>query len=65
LRFCSQHKECAYELCGVRKERARRADQSDKKLKRNLKVTEYLRGGETAQKEHRETKLLRTLSKLF
>jgi hypothetical protein len=36
--------ECATELCGVRKERARRAHQSDHKLKRNLKVTECLRG---------------------
>jgi hypothetical protein len=62
-RFCSQRKECASELCGVRKERARRAHQSDHKLKRNLKVTEYLRGG-TVRKKHRETKLLRTLSKL-
>jgi hypothetical protein len=28
-RFCSQRKECASRLCGVRKERARRVHQSD------------------------------------
>jgi hypothetical protein len=39
--FCSQRKECASELYGVRKERVRRAHQSDHKLKRNLRVTEY------------------------
>jgi hypothetical protein len=30
------------------------------KLKRNLKVTEYLRGG-TMQRRHKETELLNTL----
>jgi hypothetical protein len=44
-----------------RKERARRAHQSDYKLKRNLKVIEYLRG-DTMHKKHREAELLRTLS---
>jgi hypothetical protein len=62
-RFSSQRKEYASELCGVRKERARRVHQSDHKLKRNLKVTKYLRGG-IVRRKHKETKLLRTLSKL-
>jgi hypothetical protein len=53
-KFCSQRKECTSELCGVRKEHARRAHQSDKNSRRNLKVTEYLRGGICAGKAQRD-----------
>jgi hypothetical protein len=54
LKFCSQCKECTSELYGVRKERARRAHQSDKDSRRNLKVTEYLRGGICVEKAQRD-----------
>jgi hypothetical protein len=60
LKFCSQGKECASELCGVKKERAKRAHQNDKNSRRNLKAIEYLRG-ETVQKKHREAESLRNL----
>jgi hypothetical protein len=47
--FVSQGKECTSKLYGVRKERARRAHQRDHKLKRNLKVTKYLKVGDYAK----------------
>jgi hypothetical protein len=39
---------------GVRKECARRAHQSDKNSRKNLKVIEYLRGGICAEKAQRD-----------
>jgi hypothetical protein len=59
-RFCSQRKECASELCGVRKERARRTHQSDKNSRETSRLLNTLEEG-TVQRRHRETELLNTL----
>jgi hypothetical protein len=60
LKLCSQRKECASELFSSQREHARRAHQNIHNLKRSLKVTEHL-GGETVQRRHKETKLLKIL----
>ena len=43
-RLCSQHKECASQICGVRKERARRAHQSDNNSGETYRLLNTLEG---------------------
>jgi hypothetical protein len=59
-KFCSQRKECASELYGVRKNVPGGRTRVITNSKRSLKVVEHL-GGKTVQRRHKETELLKVL----